>query len=148
MTDDLLQQIQDDDSLSQYFSNPYFMEAITLFQHKPQEAMAKYGHNAEVMRFFDRMAKILGRVVMPINYSLIVHRLGTHFTSIAGQTEQQPKKNAIDPEVNQLLQDESVRTLLVDPDVVQLMKALREQPEKAQWYDRRLAENDILSCFV
>jgi hypothetical protein len=38
------------------------MEAITLFQHKPQEAVAKYGHNAEVMKFFDRMAKILGKI--------------------------------------------------------------------------------------
>lgn len=38
------------------------MEAITLFQQKPQEALAKYGHNAEVMAFFDRMAKILGKI--------------------------------------------------------------------------------------
>jgi hypothetical protein len=61
LTNDLLKQIEDDESLSRYFSNPYFMEAITLFQHKPQEALAKYGHNAEVMQFFDRMAKILGK---------------------------------------------------------------------------------------
>ncbi len=61
LTTDLLKQIEDDESLSRYFSNPYFMEAITLFQHKPQEALAKYGHNAEVMQFFDRMAKILGK---------------------------------------------------------------------------------------
>ena len=39
------------------------MEAITLFQKKPQEALAKYGHNAEVMQFFNRMAKILGMLV-------------------------------------------------------------------------------------
>ncbi len=62
LTNDLLKQIEDDESLSRYFSNPYFMEAITLFQHKPQEAVAKYGHNAEVMKFFDRMAKILGKI--------------------------------------------------------------------------------------
>ena len=60
LTTDLLKQIEDDESLSRYFSNPYFMEAITLFQHKPQEALAKYGHNTEVMTFFNRMAKILG----------------------------------------------------------------------------------------
>ena len=36
------------------------MEAMTLFQHKPQEALAKYGHNGEVMKFFERMAKLLG----------------------------------------------------------------------------------------
>lgn len=64
LTTDLLKQIEDDDSLSRYFSNPYFMEAITLFQHKPQEALAKYGHNAEVMTFFNRMAKILGRSIV------------------------------------------------------------------------------------
>jgi hypothetical protein len=62
LTNDLLKQIGDDESLAKYFSNPYFMEAITLFQHKPQEALAKYGHNAEVMKFFDRMAKILGTI--------------------------------------------------------------------------------------
>jgi len=43
------------------------MEAITLFQHKPQEAVAKYGNNAEVMKFFDRMAKILGKIKIEIN---------------------------------------------------------------------------------
>ncbi|CAF0767879.1 unnamed protein product [Rotaria sordida] len=115
LTNDLLKQIEDDESLSQYFSNPYFMEAITLFQHKPQEALAKYGHNAEVMKFFDRMAKILG----------------THFTSIVDKEEKQKKPN-VDPEVNKLLQDEQVRQLLLDPDVVQLMKMLREEPDKAQ----------------
>ncbi|CAF1240467.1 unnamed protein product [Rotaria sp. Silwood1] len=119
LTNDLLKQIEDDESLSQYFSNPYFMEAITLFQHKPQEALAKYGHNAEVMKFFDRMAKILG----------------THFTSIENKEEKQTKAN-IDPEVNKLLQDEQVRQLLLDPDVVKLMKMLREEPDKAQWIMR------------
>jgi hypothetical protein len=44
------------------------MEAINLFQHKPQEALAKYGHNEEVMKFFDRMTKILGI----IKYKLIL----------------------------------------------------------------------------
>jgi hypothetical protein len=69
LTTDLLKQIEDDESLSRYFSNPYFMEAITLFQHKPQEALAKYGHNVEVMQFFDRMAKILGKRKFLINIS-------------------------------------------------------------------------------
>ncbi|CAF3135235.1 unnamed protein product [Rotaria sp. Silwood2] len=119
LTNDLLKQIEDDESLSRYFSNPYFMEAITLFQHKPQEALAKYGHNAEVMQFFDRMAKILGN----------------HFTSIVGKEEKQKKTN-VDPEVNKLLQDEQVRQLLLDPDVVKLMKMLREEPGKAQWIMR------------
>ncbi|CAF1568824.1 unnamed protein product [Adineta ricciae] len=119
LTNDLLKQIEDDESLARYFSNPYFMEAITLFQHKPQEALAKYGHNAEVMRFFDRMAKILGN----------------HFTSIAADEEKKQKSN-VDPEVNQLLQDEQVRQLLLDPDVIKLMKSLREEPEKAQWLMR------------
>ncbi len=64
LTSDLLKQIEDDESLSRYFSNPYFMEAITLFQHKPQEALAKYGHNTEVMKFFERMAKILGKIIL------------------------------------------------------------------------------------
>jgi hypothetical protein len=41
----------------------------------------------------------------------------------------------VDPEVNQLLQNEQVRQLLLDPDVVQLMKILREEPDKAQWYE-------------
>ncbi|UJR28876.1 hypothetical protein I4U23_010098 [Adineta vaga] len=120
LTNDLLKQIEDDESLTRYFSNPYFMEAITLFQQKPQEALAKYGNNAEVMKFFERMAKILG----------------THFTSIADQEDKNKKKPNVDPEVNQLLQDEHVRQLLLDPDVTNLMKLLREEPAKAQWLMR------------
>ncbi|CAF1469833.1 unnamed protein product, partial [Didymodactylos carnosus] len=38
-----------------------------------------------------------------------------------------------DPEVNKLLENEQVRKLLLDPDVVSLMKTLREKPDKAQW---------------
>jgi hypothetical protein len=48
-------------------------------------------------------------------------------------TEETQKLPKVDPEVNKLLQDEQVRQLLLDPDVVQLMKMLREQPDKAQW---------------
>ncbi len=36
--------------------------------------------------------------------------------------------------MNKLLQDEQIRQLLLDPDVVRLMKMLREEPDKAQWY--------------
>ncbi len=48
-------------------------------------------------------------------------------------TDQQ-KQPVVDPEVNKLLQDEQIRQLLLDPDVVQLMKMLREDPDKAQWF--------------
>jgi len=57
---------------------------------------------------------------------------GSHFTSVADKEEKQKKVN-VDPEVNKLLQDEQVRQLLLDPDVVKLMKILREEPDKAQW---------------
>lgn len=60
LTDDLLKQIEDDESLAKGFSDPYFMQAIELFQKSPQEALAKYGNNPEVMQFFQRMSKILG----------------------------------------------------------------------------------------
>lgn len=111
------------------------MEAINLFQHKPQEALAKYGHNAEVMKFFDRMAKILGNK-KPYHsnfcYKIIIFYLGTHFTSIADK-EKPGKKPNVDPEVNKMLQDEQIRQLLLDSDVMKLMKMLREEPDKAQW---------------
>ena len=45
------------------------MEAINLFQHKPQEALVKYGHNAEVMKFFDRMAKNIRYSIFSIKNS-------------------------------------------------------------------------------
>lgn len=63
-----------------------------------------------------------------------VFLLGSHFTSIAGKEEKQKRTQAIvDPEVNRLLQDEQARQLLLDPDIVKLMKMLREEPNKAQW---------------
>ncbi|CAF1429582.1 unnamed protein product, partial [Adineta steineri] len=49
LTNDLLKQIEGDESLAKHFSNPYFMEAINLFQQKPEEALKKYGHNAELI---------------------------------------------------------------------------------------------------
>ena len=66
--------------------------------------------------------------------------LGTHFTGIADKEEEQKQKqtSVADPEVNKLLQDEQVRQLLLDPDVVQLMKCLREQPDRAQWFEEIL----------
>ena len=84
------------------------------------------------MTFFDRMAKILGRKNILINFKIIKSfYLGNHFTSIADKEDKQKKTN-IDPEVNKLLQDEQVRQLLLDPDVVKFMKFLREEPDKAQ----------------
>lgn len=37
------------------------MDAVGLFQRNPQEAMAKYGNNKEIMQFFDRMVKLMGK---------------------------------------------------------------------------------------
>ena len=44
------------------------MEAINLFQHKPPEALAKYGNNPEVMKFFDKMTKILGIILFRLSF--------------------------------------------------------------------------------
>ena len=42
---------------------------------------------------------------------------------------------------DKLLQDEQVRQLLLDSDVVKLMKMLREEPDKAQWYEIERFQN-------
>jgi len=60
--------------------------------------------------------------------------IGNHFTSIVDKQDDKQKKSNVDPEVNQLLQDEQIRELLLDSDVIKLMKMLREEPDKAQWY--------------
>lgn len=65
-----------------------------------------------------------------------IFNLGTHFTSIADKQDEEKNKqktSKTDPEVNKLLQDEQTRQLLLDPDVMKLMKMLREEPDKAQW---------------
>ena len=61
MTEEMINQIQQDEDLAKYFSNPSFMDAVGLFQRNPQEAMAKYGNNKEIMQFFDRMVKLMGK---------------------------------------------------------------------------------------
>ncbi len=42
--------------------------------------------------------------------------------------------------MNKLLQDEQIRQLLLDPDVVKLMKMLREEPDKAQWFENFISK--------
>jgi len=71
-------------------------------------------------------------------------------TSITGKEEDKQKKPSnVDPEVNKLLQDEQIRQLLLDPDVMKLMKMLREEPDKAQWYKiYYLFKNFLLNLFM
>lgn len=58
--------------------------------------------------------------------------LGKHFVEIKKEDEKPNVSPIVDPEVNKILQDESIRQLLMDPEILQLMKLLREEPEKAQ----------------
>ncbi|CAF1325433.1 unnamed protein product [Didymodactylos carnosus] len=136
LTEDLLDQIQQDAFLEKRFNEPYFMEAINLFQKKPEEALKRYGSNKDVMEFFQRMAKVLGShfTSLPTNDDLSpeqdVVKTSSQFNIIKRKETKPP---LADPEVNKLLENEQVRKLLLDPDVVSLMKTLREEPDKAQW---------------
>lgn len=134
-----MNQIQQDENLSKYFSNPSFMDAVGLFQRNPQEAMAKYGNNKEIMQFFDRMVKLMGksRSANPISRRCtsrapLLDHIGQQYSSSNAKSEtKNPASARADAEVNKLLQDDSVRQLLVDPEVMHLMKMLREEPDKA-----------------
>lgn len=58
--------------------------------------------------------------------------LGTQYSASNAKTETKSAASArADAEVNKLLQDDSVRQLLVDPEMMHLMKLMREEPDKA-----------------
>ena len=57
---------------------------------------------------------------------------GQQYSSSNAKSEKKTAASVhADAEVNKLLQDDSVRQLLVDPEVMHLMKMLREEPDQA-----------------
>jgi CII-binding regulator of phage lambda lysogenization HflD len=60
MTNNFLTDVEKNAKIQKLFSKPEFMQAVSEFQTNPKEAMAKYGHNQELMEGFKEFMKLMG----------------------------------------------------------------------------------------
>ena len=60
VTDDLLTQIQQNETLSKRMTDPTFVQAIGEFQKDPKAASEKYQNNPEMQKFFTDFCNIMG----------------------------------------------------------------------------------------
>ena len=75
MTDDLLKKVEGNEFLLRMLADPEVSQALTEFQTRPAEALAKYRQRPEIMRFLQEFAGILGE----------------NFTRVAQHVEKQPR---------------------------------------------------------
>ena len=62
LTEDLLSNIQKNETLANRLSDPSFTRAISEFQTNPQAAMLKYQNNPEMQQFLKDFCGILGKI--------------------------------------------------------------------------------------
>lgn len=60
MTEDLLEKVQKNETLSKRLGDPRFLQAVTEFQTNPEAAMEKYQNNPEMQLFLKEFCGILG----------------------------------------------------------------------------------------
>lgn len=61
MTDDLLSQIETNETLLKKFQDPKFMEAVNLFQTNPTAAMERYKNDKETQDAFMQFCGLMGK---------------------------------------------------------------------------------------
>ncbi|XP_076445689.1 uncharacterized protein LOC143283369 [Babylonia areolata] len=156
VTDDLLEKVSKNETLSKRLGDPRFMQAVTEFQTNPKAAMMKYQSNAEMQQFLKEFCGILGEHFIslgdkqdsqnpsqaqnPRNSS----RSGPKITELSDEdslssTSSRESSLPVDPHVQRILEDPANREILMDSKVQQLIQYLRSDPEKAQ---RMLREGD------
>ncbi|KAK7108391.1 uncharacterized protein [Littorina saxatilis] len=145
VTEDLLETVQKNETLSRRLGDPRFMQAVTEFQTNPMEAMAKYQNNPEMQQFLQEFCGILGqhfsgmgdKDVSSTPQKPAPAHAGPKITEVTNQDNKassgtQQSAFPVDPHVQQILSDPANREILMDPKVQQLIENLRSNPEKAQ----------------
>jgi hypothetical protein len=61
MTDDLLSQIEKNETLLKKFQDPKFMEAVNMFQTNPTAAMERYKNDKETQDAFMQFCGLMGK---------------------------------------------------------------------------------------
>ncbi|KAL8559512.1 hypothetical protein ACOMHN_037176 [Nucella lapillus] len=144
VTDDLLEKVQKNETLSKRLGDPRFMQAVTEFQADPKAAMMKYQDSPEMQQFLKEFCGILGdhfssmgkkedgetQAQRPANTTSTGPRI-TELTD-KDRSPSQGSDVPVDPHVQQILADPANREILMDPKVQQLIEHLRSDPEKAQ----------------
>ncbi|KAL4454708.1 hypothetical protein ABPG74_021913 [Tetrahymena malaccensis] len=141
MNPQLLNQIATNPLIAKLFTNPEYMQAISLMQTKPKEAMERYGKNPEFMMVFQEFCKVMGNHFQD---------LSTKEKEEASKKEQEKpllqKVEKLDPDqkrINDLIQnDAQVKEALQDPKVVQFIQFLQTQ-KKVDFHSVMQKDKDL-----
>eukprot|EP01016_Furgasonia_blochmanni_P053983 TRINITY_DN8823_c0_g2_i2.p1 TRINITY_DN8823_c0_g2~~TRINITY_DN8823_c0_g2_i2.p1 ORF type:complete len:159 (-),score=18.98 TRINITY_DN8823_c0_g2_i2:91-567(-) len=127
MNEDLLKKVSENPKLLKLFSNPEYMQAITMMQHNPREVMAKYGSNPEFVELLNAFSMMMG----------------DHFTSLSNKDEQNKqgaKPNTAIP--SHPSQDPIVQEILRDQKVVAFVKHMEQNPQ-VDFYEVRRRDPEL-----
>jgi len=110
MTPDLLSKIAANPKLTKLFTNPEYMQGITMMQKDPKGAMERFGGNPEFRELLLEFSKIMG----------------SHFDVMGKQAaEKEAKENA----AKQPPRDPKAEAILQDPKVQYLIQCLQKNPK-------------------
>ncbi|XP_065659589.1 uncharacterized protein LOC105847469 isoform X1 [Hydra vulgaris] len=130
ITDDLLEKISAHPTLSKQFFDPRFGQIISQFQKNPNDLMAIYKNDAEVLQFIREFSILMSN----------------HFINLAKKEDRQKKienknKIVIEESIHQRFDDEEVNKILSNPEMVSVLQCkeiqqlffhLKSNPVKAQ----------------
>ncbi|XP_062510759.1 uncharacterized protein LOC134186741 isoform X2 [Corticium candelabrum] len=124
ITDSLIDKLIKNPVVGPKLSNPSFATVIARLQQNPQQAFKDYSGDPEVGTFLKEVSRLIG----------------DHFTSLGGQPNP-PVKRAAAADSRQAKDEETmkkvlaradVREVLNDPNIQELIRQLRHDPDKAQ----------------
>lgn len=126
----VLKAVEGDEKLLRQLSQPKFAQAVELMKTNPREALERYKNDHEVGEFFKKFYSLLGT-----EYTKMGESAERSSGAPIKTTAQQPERHLVsedEKEVERVLENEELRSILEKSSTKRLMEALRQNPDRAQ----------------
>lgn len=143
VNEDILNLVGQDKKLIQQLNQPKFNEAVELMKTNPKQALERYKDDPEVGEFFKKFYGILGKHFNKLAAKSPTTESPNIITSTKAQGEPHLMSQE-EKEVKRILDNAELRTILEKQSTQMLVKALKENPDQAQ-YMLRSGDADLKS---
>ena len=142
LTEDLLTKIAKHPKLSKQIMDPRYSQALSLFQNDPEKAMQLCQQNPEMKEFIQEFSALMGDHFTDLSSkendsmkSKSNSKVKEEKDFVLRETAKQPKSNSVeDAQVQSILSDPKMLSILQDEQVQQMMSLLRTEPQKAHMF--------------
>jgi len=133
VTEDLLSKISANPKLFKRFTDPRFAEVLQQFQSNPQQIMRMCEGNPEMKEFIQDFCSIMGDHFTELGQKQDEQRIDDPpKTKTKSADREKCERSDDEKKMKDILSDPEIASILKDTETQRLLRALKEEPVKAQ----------------